>query len=150
MHIKAQNGFFLPIQPRSDGEELATGNTCAHQTETFFLSFLVLIFALSPNFRCTFGSFGLLFCHLPLRTLFSTRVSLCCCLHHIKTCGFVSLLYFSFSFLPIVSFPFPSSFICCALLLSLSINLNLPLATALPVLYPTPSVSPHPFSCIFE
>lgn len=64
------------------GRELATGNTCAHQTENFLppspTSFLPC--SQSPNFRCTFGPFGLLFRRLPLLTLFPPRVFSCRCL----------------------------------------------------------------------
>lgn len=115
----------LPFSPTSFrwGEELATGNTCAHQTESFlspFLSpsltsFLVLISTLSPNFHCTFGPFGLLFSHLSLPTFFSNM-----CLFMLLFAS-NQILRVSPPLLASLLSPFPSPSLCCSLYPSISI-----------------------------
>lgn len=93
----------LPFSPTSFrwGEELATGNTCAHQTESFLSPFL------SPSLT-SFLSSLLLFplCHQTFAALLAPlayfsviflfplvflHVFSCSCLRPIKSCGFLPL-----------------------------------------------------------
>lgn len=143
--------FFSPHFPSNripTGEELATGNTCAHQTEKFLPPSLTSF--LLRSHLCSVAKLPLHFWPLwpTLLSSSSSHFVFVLCLarlpfvpnQDLRVC--LSPL-FSFTFPLIVSFPFQYSFIYCALFLAFSINLNLPFATVPPVLHPTPSVSLH-------